>query len=140
MRFKVDIAVVPVAEASFERAVRKREYVAPNRRMRSNPKYIAFYRTSGIGAITHIARVTAIASNVPRCEIILEEERPNESWALSETFRLFKLTELYELQKPIPRIRCSTIQNRIYVSFEIFSRAGNLRDLFGSPIGTHRIS
>ena len=129
-RFPIDIAVVPIQDLSFRRLKNDGLFVAPSWYMKKNPKMLAFYRGIPIRAITHIARVADIRKKVPKNEVFPSENDKQSNWKKYQFFDFFKIADLCEIKHPILGISSSTIQNRIYVSFQAFLGARNIRDLF----------
>ncbi len=138
IRYEVDVMIVPVSNTSFKKAVSQRKYVIPSRyKGKRKPKFIAFYRGRGIGAITHIARVVNVISEVPRDEVIslFETEPNNPSIAKrNQRFELFNISEVYQLRHEIVRNDAPPIQNRIFKNFQIFAKARKLEDLYKKPL------
>ena len=129
-RFTADIMIVPVKRESLVGAIKRKVYICPDHYVKRNPKLIAFYVGDEVGAITHLAMVRDIRSEVPDTEIF--EARCDEKrskWEKHALFKLFTLGTVLELKDPIRRAKIP-IQGRIYVSFEAFSRAKSITDLF----------
>ena len=112
-------------------------YIHPSNSLAQNPKMIAFYLTGEVGAITHIACVRSIITNVPQEKIQLSHEeienagrKIRPTWKEARMYNIFYLRDLIELQKHIPRSasKGSVIQNRIYVTFEQFTKAKTTED------------
>lgn len=132
IRFNRDIMVVPVKQGSLVLAQTMHFYVCPSNYVAKNPKMIAFYVGGEIGAITHAASIQTIETNVPRERIRTNNKQADTSkWERYETYKVFHLTNMIELEKPIRRskVREAGIQNRIYSTFHRFSDAKRIDDL-----------
>lgn len=130
LRYDIDIMTVPVSEDSLKTAIRKKKYICPSRYIRRRPKFIAFYRGGRIGAITHVARVVNITSNVPGSEITaLLKAQEHSKWIDKNKFEIFDLRKLVLLKHKIARNDSPPVQNRIYKTFKQFAKARKLKDL-----------
>ena len=127
-RFDVDIMVSPIKEISFQKVQQFNQFVAPMGYARQNPKFISFYKGEK-KAITHIARVMNIDYDVEYNDLEYYFDALKESWMDSKTFQIFNLDHVNELDLWIIRTGKYTIQNRIYVDFELFINAKNIQDL-----------
>lgn len=132
-KYDVDIMVVPVKKPSLAEALENNVYVCPSKYIRKNPKFIAFYLGGNTKAITHLAKVKQVQDNVP-ADLIVKKQNLREAhvdrWKKYQIYKLFKLGNMMELVKPIKRENFPSIQNRVYVDFQTFSKAKKLRELF----------
>ncbi len=132
LRYNVDIMTVPVSEESFRSTVESNFYVCPSRRLRRLPKFIAFYRTCGASAVTHIARVVDVTFQVSKEKInCFTRIKTNVSWASEDRFDLFEIAALKQLRFGLARESSPPVQNRAYTDFKKFSKARKLRDIYG---------
>lgn len=131
-RFDIDIMIVPVSEDSFKTATYKKKYICPSRYIRKRkPKFIAFYRGGDIGAITHVARVVGVTSNVPKSELIsILRDQGHSVWMDENEFNVFDLSKPVSLKNKIAKNDSPPIQNRVYKTFRQFAKARKLRDLY----------
>lgn len=128
LRYEVDVMIIPVSEESFKIAKRFKKYISPN--VRRRPKFIAFYRPD-VKAITHISRVSKIILNVSRSEVKdLFNKQKHSSWMDAEEFDMFEILTPIMLRHKIERKGASTIQNRVYKTFNEFSKARKIKDLY----------
>lgn len=130
-RYDVDIMIVPVSEESFKIANLKKKYIAPSSHIRRRPKFVAFYRGSDIQAITHIARIIKVISQVSRSDVkvFLRNGKPLR-WMDKKDFNIFEFLTPVKLRYKIVRNDSPPIQNRVYKTFEQFSKARKIKDLY----------
>jgi len=130
-RYNIDIMIIPVSEDSFKTAIRTHKYTRPEKYIAGGrPKFIAFYRVGEIGAITHVARVTRVTTNVPisKAASILQTQE-HSVWMDADDYRIFDLLKPVALKHEITRNGAPPIQNRVYKTFKQFAKARKLRDL-----------
>jgi len=131
-RYDIDIVIVPVSEDSLKTAIHKKKYIFPSWYIRRRkPKFIGFYRGGDIGAITHVARVVNVTSNIPSSEVtaILKDQR-HSRWMDQNSFAIFDLLETVPLKYKITKNDAPPIQNRVYKTFKQFAKARKLKNLY----------
>lgn len=95
----------------------------------SNAQYVAFYRTSPVSAVTHIAKVIKTESNVPVAEIYENTSIADEtkSWGFDKVFRLQKIMELPKEIKAGKKLK--QIRTFKYATFDRLLTAKTLDEL-----------
>lgn len=93
-------------------------------------QYVAFYRTSPIRAVTHIAKVTKTESNVPSAETYKNTSKADEAKSWESFEKIFRLEKIIELPREIKAgKKLKQIRTFMYTTFDRLLTARTLDDL-----------
>jgi len=96
----------------------------------ANAQYVAFYRTSPISAVTHIAKVTKTESNVPSAETYKNTSIESEAKSWEGFEKVFRLEKIRELPREIKAgKKRKMIRTFMYTTFDRLLTAKTLDDL-----------
>ena len=121
-----EATIIPITKESFEKIVQKYKiYYHPMVYGRKGGRFIAFYVTAPISAITHYAKVQKININQPLCNLPGSKIFKRNSQELQKVYFLEQLKQI----GPIRKVDKRNIQGAILTTLEKMKKAKNLVEL-----------
>lgn len=117
---------VPVGDYSFTKVKEEGYYAFPISYGWTIPKYIAFYRTAPISAITHFGEVNSVAENAKldqKYKLMTFGDR------FEENAILVRFKSIKELKEPVKLIKRTTFQNAQYTTLPKLKKVDMIADL-----------
>ncbi len=121
------VLIVPVSEYSFKRLLKDLVYVFPASYGLRIPPQVAFYRTSPVSAITHIAVVEEVRKDV---ELSMKDRLMMFGDHVLDPATAVKFRNARKLDRPIPANQGKGIQGRMYRTCKELESAESISDLF----------
>ncbi|MFA5887657.1 MAG: hypothetical protein WC852_03020 [Candidatus Nanoarchaeia archaeon] len=121
-----EVSIIPITKESFEKVVQKYNlYYYPMTYGRKGGRFIAFYVTAPMSAITHYAKVQKITINQPLCNLPGSKLFKKNSQELQKVYFLEQLKQI----GPIKKIDKRNIQGTILTTLEKMKKAKNIVEL-----------
>jgi len=121
-----EVAIIPITKERFDNIVLKYGvYYHPMKYSRKGGRYLAFYVTHPVSAITHFARVTKINLNQPLKNLPGNNLFDYEPTSLQKVYFLEEVEEI----KPIPKTDNRTIQGTILTTLKDLKKAKSTSEL-----------
>ena len=121
-----EVAIIPITKERFDKIVLKcGVYYHPMKYSRKGGRYIAFYITHPVSAITHIAKVTKINLNQPSKNLPGSNLFDYEPNSLQKVYFLDEVEEI----KHIPKTDKRTIQGTILTTLKDLKKAKSTTEL-----------
>ena len=121
-----EVVIIPITKERFDKIILKYGvYYHPMKYSRRGGRYIAFYVTHLISAITHFAKVTKINLNQPLKNLPGNNLFDYEPMSLQKVYFLEEVKEI----KPIPKTDKRTIQGTILTTLKDLKKAQSTTEL-----------
>jgi hypothetical protein len=105
-----EVMIIPINAESFERVIKTKTYSHPIRYFRRGGKFVAFYRSQPVSAITHFAKVD---------EILTEKQD-----------KKYLLEKVIKLENPVIRGDYSPLQGTKNTTLKNLLKSKTLKELF----------
>lgn len=121
-----EVMIIPVSIESMKLIKITGTYIHPSTYRRRGGRYLAFYITEPVSAITHYAEVTYIVKSVGAESVSLYyREYINKDIM----YKMYRLGKIEEMTNPILRGNNSPIQNNKYTTLEKLMNAKYISEL-----------
>jgi hypothetical protein len=121
-----EVAIIPITKERFDNIVLKYGvYYHPMKYSRKGGRYLAFYITHPVSAITHFAKVTKISLNQPLNNLPGNNLFEYEPTSLQKVYFLEEVKEIMPIVKKDNR----TIQGTILTTLKDLKKAKNTKEL-----------
>lgn len=128
MMWLPEVMIVAVKRDSLDWVLKNKKYFFPEFYKRKGGKYLAFYVSEPISAITYYAKVKSIFKNVLITD--LDDIKHVSKLSRGDLVRLFDLEWIKKLHSPIKRLpNESPIQGRRNTTLKILFNSKSLSDL-----------
>jgi len=121
-----EVMIIPIMPTSFEFVKKHKLYFHPSSYGRKGGKYVAFYISQPISAITHIAKVNNILKNQNPKDYLKDIEIEDNI----KSIKVYLLERLEKLSKPILKEKSSPIQGTHNSTLKKIRNSKNLKELF----------
>jgi len=120
-----EVMIIPITPTSFEFVKKNHKYFHPSSYGRKGGKYIAFYVSQPISAITHLGKVGNILKNQNPKDYLKDIEIEDNI----KSIKVYILEKLEKLSKPIIKDKSSPIQGTYNSSLNKIRKSKNLKEL-----------
>lgn len=121
-----EVMVIPISPLSFEFVKKNKIYFHPSNYSRKGGRYIAFYVSQPISAITHIAEVDNILKNQNPKEYLKDIKFDKEI----KSIKIYSLRKVEKLKNEIIKGDSSPIQGNQNTTLKKIKSSKNLKQLF----------
>ena len=122
-----EVMVIPISPLSFDFVKKNKIYFHPSSYSRKGGKYIAFYISQPVSAITHIAEVENILKNQNPQQYLKDINFDKEV----KSIKIYLLKNLKKLKNEIIRGKSPPIQGNQNTTLNKINSSKNLKELFG---------
>ncbi len=126
---EINSTVVPIGEYAFSQIIKIKTYFFPQpKKKNSHIKYLFFYQTKPIQAITHYGIIEKQIENADKMINLFEKMKTFRD--PSKKASAYKFSKVEKLKSPIPFLDSTSIQGRINGNFDKIIKLKSTQGLF----------